>query len=359
MTRNSQAARVLDPRADDAFAPEADGAIMMRRVSEGLAIMPEGMELEHGGRLESVDIAWRLVGPDDAPVVAVMGGISAHRHVAGGDDVPGWWSTLVGPGAGIDTERFRVLSFDWLGGSDGTTGPAEISGPAQPFPAVSPFDQAAVLARLADQLGISRFRAVVGASYGGMVGLAFAARHRRRLERLVVLSAAHEPHPLATAWRSVQRNVVRLGLAHGAGPDALAIARGLAMTTYRSPREFATRFAGAPEAHGDRFRFPVDGYLEAHGRRFADRVRPEAYLCLSESIDLQRVSPRDVVTPTTLVAVGDDLLVPLDQMRSLAASIAGPCGLVEIDSLYGHDAFLKEDALLAPLFNETLEGRRP
>ncbi|MEJ2515560.1 MAG: homoserine O-succinyltransferase [Gammaproteobacteria bacterium] len=358
MTRNSQAARVLDPRADDAFAPAAGGAIMMRRVSEGLAIMPEGMDLEHGGRLESVEIAWRLVGPEEAPVVAVMGGISAHRHVAGGDDVPGWWSALVGPGAGIDTERFRVLSFDWLGGSDGTTGPAADDDPARSFPAVSPFDQAAVLARLAEQLGICRFRAVVGASYGGMVGLAFAARYARRLERLVVLSAAHEPHPLATAWRSVQRNVVRMGLAHGAGRDALAIARGLAMTTYRSQREFGSRFAGEPVADGDRFRFPVDGYLEAHGERFAARVRPEAYLCLSESIDLQRVPPGDVRTPTTLVAVRNDLLVPVDQMRELEAGLAGPCGLLEIDSLYGHDAFLKEDTLLAPLFIETLEGGR-
>lgn len=351
MTRNTQAALVI-------AAPEGD-AIMMPGVREGVASMPDGLDLEHGGRLDAVEIAWRLTGPEGAPVVAVLGGISAHRHVAGGDDPQGWWAGLVGPGKGIDTGRLRVLSFDWLGGSDGTTGPAPGSDGGDPFPAVSPFDQAAVLARLVYQLGIHRLRAVVGASYGGMVALAFGARYGALAERLVVLSAAHEAHPLATAWRSVQRNVVRLGLEVGEGRRALAIARGLAMTTYRSPKEFAARFAGRPEPAGERFRFPVDGYLEAHGERFAARVRPEAYLCLSESIDLQAVRPEDVRLPTTLVAVRGDQLVPLEQMHELADRLAGPCGLVEIDSLYGHDAFLKEDALLAPLFAEVLEGHRP
>lgn len=346
MTRNSQAARAL--------TPAEGGAAMIRRVCEGMANMPDGLDLEHGGCLPSVDIAWRLTGPEGAPVVAVLGGISAHRFVAGGDEVPGWWPGLVGPGAGIDTGAVRVLSFDWLGGSDGTTGPAA----GEAFPAISPFDQATVLARLVYTLGIHRLRAVVGASYGGMVALAFGARYGALTERLVVLSAAHEAHPLATAWRSVQRNIVRLGLERGAGSEALAIARGLAMTTYRSPREFAARFRGRPERAEDHFRFPVDSYLRAHGERFAARVRPEAYLCLSESIDLQSVRPEDVRTSTTLVAVRGDQLVPLTQMRELADRLAGPCGLAEIDSLYGHDAFLKEDAILAPLFGQVLAGER-
>jgi homoserine O-acetyltransferase len=348
MTRNSQAAR--------AFAHAEGRATMIRRVCEGMAIMPDGMDLEHGGRLDCVEIAWRLVGPEGAPVVAVLGGISAHRHVAGGDEEPGWWPGLVGPGAGIGTERFRVLSFDWLGGSDGTTGPAPDSYGRDPFPSISPFDQAAVLARLVYHLGVHRLRAVVGASYGAMVALAFGARFGGLVERLVVLSGAHEAHPLATGWRSVQRNIVRLGLERGAGREALAIARGLAMTTYRSAKEFGERFAGAPERHGDHFRFPVDSYLEAHGERFAARVTPEAYLCLSESIDLQDVKPEAVRAPTTLVAVRGDLLVPVSQMRELADRLAGPCGLVEIDSLYGHDAFLKEEEILAPLLAEVLEG---
>ena len=137
MTRNSQAARAL--------APAEGRAAMIRRVREGMAIMPDGMDLEHGGRLDRVEIAWRLTGPEGAPVVAVLGGISAHRHVAGGDDVPGWWPGLVGPGAGIGTERFRVLSFDWLGGSDGTTGPAPDSYGRDPFPGISPFGRSSAL----------------------------------------------------------------------------------------------------------------------------------------------------------------------------------------------------------------------
>ena len=79
MTRNSQAARAL--------TPAEGGAAMIRRVCEGMANMPDGLDLEHGGCLPSVDIAWRLTGPEGAPVVAVLGGISAHRFVAGGDEV--------------------------------------------------------------------------------------------------------------------------------------------------------------------------------------------------------------------------------------------------------------------------------
>ena len=339
-------------RAPCALAPARHGGRSLRCPTEGVALMPGALELRHGGRIAGLQVAWRLDGPEAGPVVAVLGGISAHRRVAGDEAAPGWWPALVRPGGGIDLDRYRVLGFDWLGGSEGTTGPEA----GQAFPSVDPADQADVLAWLLDHLGVARLQAVVGASYGAMVALAFGVEHAARARRLVVVSGAHRPHPLATAWRSIQRRIVRLGIERGAGPESLSIARGLAMTTYRSAAEFGMRFDGAAVRDASGFRFPVDAYLDAHGESFAARVRPESYLCLSESIDLIDVDPARVRVPATLVAVTSDVLVPLQHMRELARHFGAPCRLAEIDSLYGHDAFLKEDALLEPLIADALEA---
>jgi homoserine O-acetyltransferase len=325
------------------------------RVVDGMCRIPR-LDLMRGGRLDGVQVAWRMVGPVRGPVVVVLGGISANRKVATTDDGPGWWPGLVGPDRAVDTRKYRVLSFDWLGGSGGTSGPAPGSFGRQHFPAISPDDQAQALVWVLGQLGVTRLHGFIGASYGGMVALAFAAAHPDRIERLLVVSAAHRAHALATAWRSVQRRIVRLGLASGAGEEALALSRGLAMTTYRSPEEFDARFAGTPTADDGFYRFPVDDYMDARGADFVRRIVPESYLCLSESIDLQDVDPSQVVTPTTLLAVRQDQLVPLVQMRDLARRIRARCRLVEIDSVFGHDAFLKEDDTLTQVFIEALEG---
>ncbi|MGD8906250.1 MAG: homoserine O-succinyltransferase [Gammaproteobacteria bacterium] len=342
-------------RAQPSFVSSRPRPRHETQVMDGMCRIPR-LDLMRGGHLDDVEISWRLAGPSRGPVVAVLGGISADKRAATTDDHRGWWSGLIGPGRAVDTGRYRVLSFDWLGGSAGSSGPASGSFGDTPFPAISPEDQGQALIWILGQLGLTKLHGFIGASYGGMVALAFAASHPDRLDRLVVVSAAHRAHALATAWRSVQRRIVRLGLETGAGEKALSLSRGLAMTTYRSPEEFDARFAGPPKAEEGFYRFPVEDYLDARGEDFVQRVVPESYLCLSESIDLQDVDPTLVVTPTTLVAVRQDQLVPLVQMRDLARRIRGACRLVEIDSIFGHDAFLKEDDTLTPVFLEALEG---
>jgi homoserine O-acetyltransferase len=315
-------------------------------------VLEAPLELHYGGRLEGVRVAYRLVGLQGAPVVAVLGGISAGRTVFGlPGEVPGWWDDCVGPGRALDTDRYRVLGMDFLGGSHETTGP----GPGEMFPSVSAFDQADLVVRLADHLGVGRLHAAVGASYGGMVALALAERHPHRLGHAVVISAAHRTHPMSTAWRSVQRNMVRYALSHGEGARGLILARALAMATYRSAREFEERFPGEPERTALGFRFPVESYLLSRGEAYAAHYRPEAFVCLSESIDLHRVRPQAIRVPTTLVAVEEDQLVPLSDMRTLRDRLGGNCRLVEISSLYGHDAFLKETEVLRDVFAQALE----
>src|SRR5213082_3818881 len=98
-----------------------------------------------------------------------------------------------------------------------------------------------------------------------MVGLAFAERYPERVARLIVIGAPDRSHPLATAWRSVQRRIVSLAAACGQAQEGLKIARALAMTTYRSAAELAARFGGTASRDGQRFVFPVEEYLFARG----------------------------------------------------------------------------------------------
>jgi homoserine O-acetyltransferase len=318
---------------------------------QGILELPGTLALHHGGQLEGVHVAWRLAGARGTPIVLALGGISAHRAVFSIGTESGWWDALVGPGRALDSRAFRILGFDYLGGSGATTGPQD-----ELFPSVSSRDQACILLRLLDHLGISTLHAIVGASYGGMVALAFAEAFAERVARLLIIGAADRTHPMATAWRSVQRRVLRYALKHGEGAEGVALARALAMATYRSPWEFEARFRAPPRQDDGGFVFPVEEYLFARGADYATRYRPEAFLCLSESIDLHHVSAGQIRVPTTIVAVREDQLVPLADLRSLCAGLESFGRLIEISSPYGHDAFLKEAARLGPIFRSTLES---
>jgi homoserine O-acetyltransferase/O-succinyltransferase len=319
-------------------------------VREGILEVPGEIALHHGGRLTGVRIAWRLAGPASAPVVCALGGISAHRRVCATEEPrEGWWSEIAGSGRPLDSDRFRILSFDFLGGSGETTGPQS----GAPFPSISSYDQAEALLRILNHLGIKALRAIAGGSYGGMVALAFAERYPDRVGHLLVIGACDRAHPMSTAWRSIQRRIVRLGLESGRAAPAIELARALAMTTYRSSEEFAARFGGGASREEGGFVFPVERYLLARGRDYASRYRPESFLCLSESIDLHRVDASRVFVPTSAVAVREDQLVPLADVRGMVARL--PAGrLHEISSIYGHDAFLKETESLRPIFQGVL-----
>lgn len=292
----------------------------------------------HGACACDARLRWSLAGTAGAPVVVALGGISASREVCA------WWDAQAGAGRAIDLRRFRVLGIDWLATDD-------LAG----ADAVAASDQADAIAALLDALGIARAHALVGSSYGAMVGLEFAARHPQRLRRLVAISGAHRAHPLSTALRHVQREIVREGLANGAPERALSLARQLAMTTYRGAVEFAERFDVEPEVSGGRGRFAVAEYLESQGARFVARFDARRFLALSESIDLHRVDPRTIAVPVTLIGVASDRLVPIEDLRELARALPDAT-LEEIDSRYGHDAFLKEPEQIGALLRAALDS---
>jgi len=321
-------------------------------IREGILELPGELALYHGGSLRNVRIAWRVAGPTGAPVVCALGGISAHRRVCLAEDPrQEWWAQIAGPERPLDVNQFRILSFDYLGGSGDSTGPEA----GQRFPSISSYDQAEVLVRVLDHLGIAALHAIAGGSYGGMVALGFGERYPERVGHLLIIGACDRAHPMATAWRSVQRQMVRFAVDCGRAKEGLQLARALAMSTYRSSEEFSARFNGAPVLDGDQFVFPVESYLFARGGDYASRYRPESFLCLSESIDLHRVDASRIFVPTSVIAVREDQLVPLADMRAMVARLP-VARLHEISSIYGHDAFLKETEQLRRIFSVALEG---
>lgn len=338
-------------------ATQAEGLAGEPEPREGVLALAGEFPLHFGGKLQDVRVAWRLTSARtaNAPIVAALGGISASRVVfsAGGAGNQGWWNGVVGQGCPVDADQFAILGFDFLGGSGDTTGPK--AGDSH-FPSISAFDQAEVLHRVIAHLGAGRLHAIVGASYGGMVALAFAERYPDEVGHIVSISAADHTHPMATAWRSVQRAIVKHAAARGEGGEGLKLARALAMATYRSPAEFAARFGGPPTRTEHGFRFPVESYLFARGDSYAQRYIPEAFVCLSESIDLHVVEPGKIRVPTTLIGVIEDQLVPIADLRSLRDRLAASCTLTELSSLYGHDAFLKEVEALRPVIAKALTG---
>ena len=314
--------------------------------AEGVYSLGSPFPLHHGGELPQAHLAWRLTGIAGQPLIVAIGGISGHRRIF---DVQqprhGWWHELVGPGRALDSARLRILGIDYLGGSGDSSAPAA----GESWPSLSSYDQAQALHALLQHLKLGPVAAIVGASYGAMVALAFGERFPEAVEQLFVISGADRAHPMASAWRCVQRQTVRFAISAGRAAEGRELARALAMSTYRSPEEFAARFSGPPVWRDGRFVLPDEQYLFARGREYAGRYRPETFLCLSESIDLHRVDASSIRVPTVAVAVREDQLVPLEDMRALVARLP-QAQLIEISSLHGHDAFLKESGLLRAVF---------
>ncbi len=343
---------------------------------QGELALPDIYVLESGAILRNAKLAWQCVGPADAPLIVVLGGISAHRRVCAGENTQdhGWWESQCGAGKVLDTNRYRVLGIDWLGGCDASTGPRHGRHEINPsrearkslplsraagggtgwgksahddFPAISTGDQARALLLLLNRLGVRRVHLLVGASYGGNVAQQLAALLGDRVRRLVLLSAAHRPAQFGLALRHIQRAILDLGGAAASG-EALALARSLAVLGYRTAEGVEQRFNAGSARFDDRGsglkKNDVISWIDHHGLKFVQRFDVDAYRCLGRSLDTHEIDPAAVRVPTTLFAVREDLTVPLSLLREYAERAGNRCELVEISSNYGHDAFLKEEA---------------
>jgi homoserine O-acetyltransferase/O-succinyltransferase len=299
------------------------------------------LALRHSGPRE-LEIAYECVGSAHAPVVLVAGGISAHKHAIASSAYPeaGWWQAQ--SGHGLDPTRTRIVAIDWLG-ADGT-----LDAP------IDAADQADAIAAVLDALDIDAVEVFVGASYGAMVGLQFAARYPQRLRKLIAISGAHRAHPYASAWRALQRQIVGLGQLQCDEAQGLSLARQLAMLSYRTPAEFAERFAEPPSLVHGHVRVAAEDYLEHCGSAYVARTSPTAFLRLSESIDLHRIDPATVLVPTIVVGVIEDRLVPIEDIYDLVEHLPN-AEIRQLRSKFGHDAFLTETLSIANILEKAIQ----
>lgn len=297
--------------------------------------IPDNFRLASGQTLAATEVTGRLHGPEYGPLVVVSGGISSGRFAAR------WWPWAVKAGGPIDLNRVRVLAFDLLpgGGEPGVT--------------ITTTDQAGLLALLLDALGEPRVDAFVGASYGGCIGLAFAAAFPGRIGELAVISAAHRTHAAATAVRGVQRRLLAFARDCGREAEGIALARELAMTTYRTAEEFALRFGSAAPARAGG-PYPVCDYLISRGDDYAGTTSAARWIALSDSLDRHAIAPKSILCPLTVIGFTSDRLVPVEDSRDLAERVPNLRRFIEAPSIFGHDAFLKERELIARALHDVL-----
>jgi homoserine dehydrogenase/homoserine acetyltransferase len=301
------------------------------------------MTLE-GREARDVELVGYVVGRPlgSAPVIAIVGGITASPFPFGAPDAEAWWPALEPL---VDPARHTIVTLAWPGnGSSAIAAPLSACGLAD------------LLAAWLDGIGCTEPVTYLGASLGGLVGIALAARHPARVARLVTISAGMRPDGWGTATRHLQRELVRDGQRAGDVATGMARARQLGMLTYRGRDELDTRFGAlGPELE----RPPVAAYLDHHGKRFAERFPMATFLLLSEAIDrtrLDRAALARVTADVLVVGVPGDMLFPFalqhELFRELQAAGAS-AQLWKLDSELGHDAFLGDQDKLAAILADT------
>jgi homoserine O-acetyltransferase len=331
--------------------------------------------LESGDALPEVTVAYRTWGRlsprgDNAVLVC--------HALTGSPDVDRWWGSLLGPGRALDPEHDFVVCSNVLGSCYGTTGPTsprpDGSRWGGDFPAVTVRDIVRLQAALLDALGVRQLRLVIGGSLGGMQVLEWALLRPGRVDAVVPIATSARHSAWCIVLSEAQRQAIyadprwRDGrYPAGDGPEAgLAVARQIAMCTYRSRASLEARFSRDQSQGGP---FAVETWLHHHGRALVDRFDAATYVTLTKAMDSHDVGRgragwkealRAVSLPALVVSIDSDVLYPPVEQEELAAALPGG-RLARLASPHGHDAFLIEGEAMNALvrgFRTDLESRR-
>jgi homoserine O-acetyltransferase len=337
---------------------------------------PDELILENGDKLGPITIAYETYGklnPERSNAILILHALSGDAHAAGfhkGDEKPGWWDEMIGPGKGFDTDKYFVICSNVLGGCQGTTGPSSINPKTGrhygfDFPVISISDMVKVQKHLIDHLKVDQLLSVAGGSMGGMQALEWIAAYPDKLKSAMVIASATRHSPQQIAFNEVGRQAImadphwRGGHYYGGHPPAkgLSVARMIGHITYMSETSMAEKFGrrhgrnGKPHKFSDGFE--VEEYLHNRGDNFIKRFDPNTYLYITKAIDTFDVSRgkplydvfKGIETKVLVIAFKSDWLYPASQSREVvrACKLAGiDTTYCEIDSTYGHDAFLLE-----------------
>jgi homoserine O-acetyltransferase/O-succinyltransferase len=341
-------------------------------------------EPELGGYLEEVTLAYETWGELDATgenAVLVVHALTGDSHCSGGASEAykrgGWWNEMVGPGRLVDTDESFVVCSNVLGGCSGSTGPAspdpETGRPyGMRFPVITIRDIVRAQKRLLDDLGVKRLRTVIGGSIGGQQALEWAVEFPDFVEKAVPIAANGALGPQGIAMSEIGRRAImadplwRGGDYYGEeeGPETgLAIARMAGMVTYQSAPGQWERFGRRPASRPPLYeelggRFDIESYLHYQGRDLTGRFDANSYLYLTRAMDLYDVGAgyasheeayERIEAEVLFVGISSDWLFSAAEVREAAKkarSAGAEACYEEIESLSGHDAFLKDWAEL-------------
>ncbi|UTL81562.1 homoserine O-succinyltransferase MetX [Pseudomonas putida] len=348
-------------------------------VTPQTARFDEPLALACGRSLASYELVYETYGSLNAGAsnaVLICHALSGHHHAAGyhatTDRKPGWWDSCIGPGKPIDTNRFFVVSLNNLGGCNGSTGPSSVN-PATgkpygaDFPVLTVEDWVHSQARLADRLGIRQWAAIVGGSLGGMQALQWTMTYPDRVRHCVDIASAPKLSAQNIAFNEVARQAILTDPEFHGGSfqdqgvipkRGLMLARMVGHITYLSDDSMGEKFGR--ELKSDKLNydfhsveFQVESYLRYQGEEFSGRFDANTYLLMTKALDyFDPAAANGGDLAATLAHVTADYCImsfttdwrfsparSREIVDALMAARKNVCYL-EIDSPYGHDAFL-------------------
>ena len=345
-------------------------------VQTQFATVADELVLESGEKLGPITLAYETYGELNAQrsnAVLLCHALSGDAHVAGyhkGERKPGWWNDMVGPGRAFDTDKYFVVCSNVLGGCKGSTGPgSENPKTGQPyglhFPLITIGDMVKVQQLLIQQLGIDKLCSVAGGSMGGMQALEWLRSAPEKLESAILVATAAMHSPQQIAFNEVGRQAIMAdhywqdGNYYGqrAPSKGLAVARMVGHITYMSEESMLDKFGRQQKNERQPFKFTADfeveGYLHNKGDSFVKRFDANSYLYITKAMDFFDLTEdrplhhvfKGLGAKILVIAFRSDWLYPVWQSQEIvkACKIAGlNATYCEIDSHYGHDAFLLE-----------------
>ncbi len=343
---------------------------------------PNEFTLESGEKLGPVTLAYETFGKLDSEksnAILVLHALTGDAHAA---EPGGWWSNLIGQGKGIDTDKYFVICSNVLGGCQGSTGPSSTNPKTgKPygisFPLVTVGDMVKAQRHLIDHLGIEKLLAVVGGSMGGMQVLQWMTSYPKRIRAAIPIATTMKHTPQQIAFNEVGRQAV-MADSNWRGGDyysrsipakGLAIARMIGHITYMSDASMADKFGRKFRSEKAPFKFgadfEVEGYLRNRGDNFVKRFDANSYLYITKAIDYFNILNghslgdifRGLQAKVLVLAFKSDWLYPAYQSQEIvkACKLAGvDASYCELNSTYGHDAFLLETEQEAHLISNFL-----
>ena len=353
----------------------------------------DGLQLDCGKTLSPVNIRYETYGRlnDSANnAILILHALTGDAHVAGyhktEDKKPGWWDDMVGPGKSFDTDRYFIVCSNILGGCQGSTGPVstnpETGKPyGMTFPVITIADMVRAQHRLMQHLKIEKWLAISGGSMGGMQALRWAVDYPEAVGSVIAIATTSKLSPQSIAFDWVGRQAIMSDPKWNSGdygkdvPDqGLAIARMVGHITYLSDKSMEQKFGRRLQERDDysfdfNRNFQVESYLEYQGQRFVERFDANSYLYISRAMDYFDLSKDDedltgafnsVASAFLVISFSSDWLFPSETSRDIVKALRNnnvEVSYCNVESEYGHDAFLLESETLGKLISGFVDSR--